>query len=237
MFVSGERWDERDVPIGLGGFVFALQGLGRWGGWNVGLRAVLGLLFNPLPFAVDVIPIIAFPIVVFPIRTGSFFQFSRVGYFRLPVLERKAKSEAWFYEGIAMLVRISDTPFFIDDAVNAFLHGVVAVVIPVRDIEACGMAVARGYGRAAVMIKGEQPYFKQDGKDCKHRADKETEAIALPYRYMERPVIVVHHAVTLLGIDAHIPPEQYGERQYQREKRKAVVCFVKEADSRSAQEL
>ena len=111
----------RDVPIGLGGFVFALQGLGRWGGWNVGLRAVLGLLFNPLPFAVDVIPIIAFPIVVFPIRTGSFFQFSRVGYFRLPVLERKAKSEAWFYEGIAMLVRISDTPFFIDDAVNAFL--------------------------------------------------------------------------------------------------------------------
>ena len=77
------------------------------------------------------------------------------------------------------------------------------------------------------MIKGEQPYFKQDGKDCKHRADKETEAIALPYRYMERPVIVVHHAVTLLGIDAHIPPEQYGERQYQREKRKAVVCFVK----------
>ena len=33
MFVSGERWDERDVPIGLGGFVFALQGLGRWGGW------------------------------------------------------------------------------------------------------------------------------------------------------------------------------------------------------------
>ena len=28
MFVSGERWDERDVPIGLGGFVFALQGLG-----------------------------------------------------------------------------------------------------------------------------------------------------------------------------------------------------------------
>ena len=38
-----------------------------------------------------------------------------------------------------MLVRISDTPFFIDDAVNAFLHGVVAVVIPIRDIEACGM--------------------------------------------------------------------------------------------------
>ena len=133
------------------------------GGWNVGLRAVLRLLFNPLPFAVDVIPIIAFPIVVFPIRTGNFFQFSRVGYFRLPVLERKAKSEAWFYEGIAMLVRISDTPFFIDDAVNAFLHGVVAVVIPIRDIEACGMAVAGGYGRAAVMIKGEQPYFKQDG--------------------------------------------------------------------------
>ena len=119
------------------------------GGWNVGLRAVLRLLFNPLPFAVDVIPIIAFPIVVFPIRTGNFFQFSRVGYFRLPVLERKAKSEAWFYEGIAMLVRISDTPFFIDDAVNAFLHGVVAVVIPIRDIEACGMAVAGGYGRAA----------------------------------------------------------------------------------------
>ena len=51
MFVSGERWDERDVPIGLGGFVFALQGLGRWGGWNVGLRAVLGLLFNPLPLS------------------------------------------------------------------------------------------------------------------------------------------------------------------------------------------
>ena len=207
------------------------------GGWNVGLRAVLRLLFNPLPFAVDVIPIIAFPIVVFPIRTGNFFQFSRVGYFRLPVLERKAKSEAWFYEGIAMLVRISDTPFFIDDAVNAFLHGVVAVVIPIRDIEACGMAVAGGYGRAAVMIKGEQPYFKQDGENCKHHADKETKAIALPYRYMERPVIVVHHAVTLLGIDAHIPPEQYGERQYQWEKRKAVVCFVKKADSRSVQEL
>lgn len=143
MFVSGERWDARGIPIGLG----------RWGGWNVGLRAVLGLLFNPLPFAVDVIPIIAFPIVVFPIRTGNFFLFSRVGYFRLPVLERKAKSEAWLYEGIAMLVRISDTPFFIDDAVNAFLHGVVAVVIPVRDIEACGMAVAGGYGRAAVMIR------------------------------------------------------------------------------------
>ena len=142
MFVSGERWDERGVSIGLGGFVFALQGLGRWGGWNVGLRAVLGLLFNPLPLPVDVIPIIAFPIVVFPSRTGNFFLFSRVGYFRLPVLERKAKSEAWLYEGIAMLVRISDTPFFIDDAVNAFLHGVVAVVIPVRDIEACGMAVA-----------------------------------------------------------------------------------------------
>ena len=102
----------------------------------------MGLLFNPLPLPVDVIPIIAFPIVVFPIRTGNFFLFSRVGYFRLPVLERKAKSEAWFYEGIAMLVRISDTPFFIDDAVNAFLHGIVAVVIPVRDIEACGMAVA-----------------------------------------------------------------------------------------------
>ena len=51
MFVSGERWDERDVPIGLGGFVFALQGLGRWGGWNVGLRAVLGLFsfFAPPP--------------------------------------------------------------------------------------------------------------------------------------------------------------------------------------------
>lgn len=77
-----------------------------------------------------------------PIRTGNFFLFSRVGYFRLPVLERKAKSEAWLYEGIAMLVRISDTPFFIDDAVNAFLHGIVAVVIPVRDIKACGMAVA-----------------------------------------------------------------------------------------------
>lgn len=112
------------------------------GGWNVGFRAVLGLLFNPLPLPIDVIPIIAFPIVVFPIRTGNFFLFSRVGYFRLPVLERKAKSEAWLYEGIAMLVRISDTPFFIDDAVNAFLHGIVAVVIPVRDIEACGMAVA-----------------------------------------------------------------------------------------------
>ena len=112
------------------------------GGWNVGFRAVLGPLFNPLPLPVDVIPIIAFPIVVFPIRTGNFFLFSRVGYFRLPVLERKAKSEAWLYEGIAMLVRISDTPFFIDDAVNAFLHGIVAVVIPVRDIEACGMAVA-----------------------------------------------------------------------------------------------
>lgn len=31
MLVSGERWDERDVPIGLGGFVLALQGLGRRG--------------------------------------------------------------------------------------------------------------------------------------------------------------------------------------------------------------
>ena len=41
-----------------------------------------------------------------------------------------------------MLVRISDTPFFIDDAVNAFLHGIVAIVIPVWDIKACGMAVA-----------------------------------------------------------------------------------------------
>ena len=30
MFVSGERWDERGVPIGLGGFVLALRGLGRW---------------------------------------------------------------------------------------------------------------------------------------------------------------------------------------------------------------
>ena len=99
------------------------------GVWNVGFRAVLGLLFNPLPLPVDVIPIIAFPIVVFPIRTGNFFLFSRVGYFHLPVLERKAKSEAWLYEGIAMLVRISDTPFFIDDAVNSFLYGVVAVVI------------------------------------------------------------------------------------------------------------
>ena len=49
MFVSGERWDERGVPIGLGGFVLALRGLGKWVGWNVGLRAVLGLLFNPLP--------------------------------------------------------------------------------------------------------------------------------------------------------------------------------------------
>ena len=29
MFVSGERWDERGVPIGLGGFVLALQGFGR----------------------------------------------------------------------------------------------------------------------------------------------------------------------------------------------------------------
>ena len=132
MFVSGKRWDERGVPIGLG----------KWVGWNVGFRAVLGLLFNPLPLPVDVIPIIAFPIVVFPIRTGNFFLFSRVGYFRLPVLERKAKSEAWLYEGIAMLVRISDTPFFIDDAVNAFLHGIVAIVIPVWDIKACGMAVA-----------------------------------------------------------------------------------------------
>lgn len=207
MFVSGERWDERGVPIGLGGFVLALRGLGKWVGWNVGFREVLGLLFNPLPFPVDVIPIIAFPIAVFPIRTGNFFLFSRVGDFRLPVLERKAKSEAWLYEGIAMLVRISDTPFFIDDAVNSFLYGIVAVVIPVRDIKACGMAVAGGYGRAAVMIKGEQPYFKQDGKDCKHRADKETEAIALPHRYMEHPVKVMHHAVTLLGIDAHIPPK------------------------------
>lgn len=123
------------------------------GGWNVGFRAVLGLLFNPLPFPVDVIPIIAFPIVVFPIRIGNFLLFSRVGYFRLPVLERKAKSEAWLYEGIAMLVRISDTPFFIDDAVNAFLHGIVAIVIPVWDIKACGMAVAGGYGRATVMIR------------------------------------------------------------------------------------
>ena len=105
MFVSGERWDERGVPIGLGGFVLALQGFGKWVGWNVGFRAVLGLLFNPLPLPVDVIPIIA-------------------------------------YEGIAMLVRISDTPFFIDDAVNAFLHGIVAIVIPVWDIKACGMAVA-----------------------------------------------------------------------------------------------
>ena len=87
------------------------------------------------------------------------------------------------------------------------------------------------------MIKGEQPYFKQDGENYKHHADKETKAIALPYRYMERPVIVVHHAVTLLGIDAHIPPEQYGERQYQREKGKAVVCLVEKADSRSVQEL
>ena len=85
------------------------------------------------------------------------------------------------------------------------------------------------------MIKGEQPYFKQDGKDCKHHADKET--VTLPHRYMERPVKVVHHAVTLLGIDAHIPPNQYGERQYQREKGKAVVYLVKEADSRSVQEL
>lgn len=129
------------------------KGLAGGGGWNVGFRAVLGLLFNSLPLPVDVIPIIAFSIVVFPIRTGNFFLFSRVGYFRLPVLERKAKSEAWLYEGIAMLVRISDTPFFIDDAVNAFLHGIVAVVIPVRDIKACGMAVAGGYGRAAVMIR------------------------------------------------------------------------------------
>lgn len=112
------------------------------GGWNVGLRAVLGLLFNPLPLPVDVIPIIAFPIVVFPIRIGNFLLFSRVGYFCLPVLERKGKSEAWLYEGIAMLVRISDTPFFIDDAVNAFLYGIVAIVIPVWDIKACGMAVA-----------------------------------------------------------------------------------------------
>lgn len=141
MFVSGERWDERDVPIGLGASCLPCKGLAG-GGWNTGLRAVLGLLFNPLPLPVDVIPIIAFPIVVFPIRTGNFFLFSRVGYFRLPVLERKAKSEAWLYEGIAMLVRISDTPFFIDDAVNTFLHGIAAVVIPVRDIEACGMAVA-----------------------------------------------------------------------------------------------
>jgi len=31
VFVSGERWDERDVPIGLGGFVLALRGFGRWG--------------------------------------------------------------------------------------------------------------------------------------------------------------------------------------------------------------
>ena len=38
MFVSGERWDERGVPIGLGGFVLALQGFGKWVGWNVGFR-------------------------------------------------------------------------------------------------------------------------------------------------------------------------------------------------------
>ena len=30
MFVSGERLDERGVPIGLGGFVLALRGFGRW---------------------------------------------------------------------------------------------------------------------------------------------------------------------------------------------------------------
>ena len=141
MFVSGERWDERGVPIGLGGFVFALQGFGRWVAGMSDFRAVLGLLFNPLPLPVDVIQIIAFPIVVFPIRIGNFLLFSRVGLLRLPVLERKAKSEAWLYEGIAMLVRISDTPFFIDDAVNAFLYGIVAIVIPVWDIKACGMAV------------------------------------------------------------------------------------------------
>ena len=93
MFVSGERWDERDVPIGLGGFVFALQGLGRWGGWNVGLRAVLGLLFNPLPFAVDVIPIIAFPIVVFPIRTGSFSSSPVSVTFAFPFSKGKPKAK------------------------------------------------------------------------------------------------------------------------------------------------
>ncbi len=208
------------------------------GGWNVGFRAVLGLLFNPFAPSGRCNTNHRFPNSgIPPSEPGTSFCSPVSVTFAFPFSKGKPKSEAWLYEGIAMLVRISDMPFFIDDAVNAFLHGIVAVVIPVRDIKACGMAVAGGYGRAAVMIKGEQPYFKQDGKDCKHRADKETEAIALPHRYMERPVKVVHHAVTLPGIDAHIPPKQYGERQYQREKRKAVVCLAEEADSRSVQEL
>ena len=70
------------------------------------VRLLLSVFFTSIPFLVDVIPFVAFPIVVFSVRTRHFFHFSLVGYFCLAVLEWEAEGEAGLDDRPAAFVRV-----------------------------------------------------------------------------------------------------------------------------------
>lgn len=87
------------------------------------------VIFYPVPVLVDIIPFVAFPIVVFAVRAGHFFHRSLVSHLCLAVLERETEGKAGLDDRPAVPVRIPDAPFLIHDAVHAILHVVVAVVV------------------------------------------------------------------------------------------------------------
>jgi hypothetical protein len=92
------------------------------------VRLLLSVFFTSIPFLVDVIPFVAFPIVVFSVRTRHFFHFSLVGYFCLAVLEWEAEGEAGLDDRPAAFVRVPDTPSLVHDTVQSLADIIVAIV-------------------------------------------------------------------------------------------------------------
>ena len=88
----------------------------------------MNYLFHSISSLVDIIPFVAFPIVIFSVRTRHFFHLSLVGYFCLAVLESEAEGEAGLDDRPAAFVCVPDTPSLVHDTVQSLADIIVAIV-------------------------------------------------------------------------------------------------------------
>lgn len=95
---------------------------------SLSYRLLLSVFFTFLPFLVDIVPFVTFPIVVFSVRTRNFFHLSLVRYFSLAVLEWEAEGEAGLDDRPAAFVRVPDTPSLVHDTVQSLADIIVAIV-------------------------------------------------------------------------------------------------------------
>ena len=79
---------------------------------------------------VDVVPHVAVPIPMLPVRTGDRFPFSRVGDLCPPVLKRIAECESGLDNCCPALVGITDSALAVHNPVQALTDIVVSVIVP-----------------------------------------------------------------------------------------------------------